>query len=51
MNSFMKWDSSEDYLLSSTYRGVMLRVDLRQGAPKDGNSPVDLFELFQVALT
>uniref|UniRef100_A0A0D3FMG5 FMP27/BLTP2/Hobbit GFWDK motif-containing RBG unit domain-containing protein n=1 Tax=Oryza barthii TaxID=65489 RepID=A0A0D3FMG5_9ORYZ len=31
-------------------KGVMLRVDLRQGAPKDGNSPVDLFELFQVEI-
>uniref|UniRef100_A0A0D9VXG2 FMP27/BLTP2/Hobbit GFWDK motif-containing RBG unit domain-containing protein n=1 Tax=Leersia perrieri TaxID=77586 RepID=A0A0D9VXG2_9ORYZ len=31
-------------------KGHMLRVDLRQGAPKDVNSPVDLFELLQVEI-
>lgn len=27
------------------FRKVMLRVDARQGAPKDGNSPLELFEV------
>uniref|UniRef100_A0A453H2U3 Uncharacterized protein n=1 Tax=Aegilops tauschii subsp. strangulata TaxID=200361 RepID=A0A453H2U3_AEGTS len=26
-------------------KGVMLRVDAKQGAPKDGNSPLELFQL------
>lgn len=29
-------------------RKVMLRVDARQGAPKDGNSPLELFEVIMV---
>lgn len=27
------------------YRKVMLRVDAKQGAPKDGNSPLELFQV------
>lgn len=26
-------------------RNVMLRVDAKQGAPKDGNSPLELFQV------
>lgn len=34
-------------------RKVMLKVDAKQGAPKDGNSPLELFQVikFQVLVT
>ena len=33
-------------MLTAFYcRGVMLRVDAKQGAPKDGNSPLELFQV------
>jgi hypothetical protein len=32
-------------------RNVMLRIDARQGAPKEGQSPLELFEVLKSFLT